>query len=111
MLASRNFSVFVALVSMVTFSMVGCCGGNCGGLPFGKNHVSQGASSQSCSTCGSGASYSAPTQSFAMPSQSYSTPSQGYSTEGFSSHLPSSVQGVTGDFPTSIPSIGGSGSR
>jgi len=82
MLAFRNFSICAALLSMVAFTLTGCCSGNCG-LLHGAGASAPVSHSGGCDTCGGGATYSAPAQSFATPTSSYSSPS--YSTQGFSS--------------------------
>ena len=100
MFALRNFSVCVALVSMVTFSMTGCCGGKCGlfggGAAVGSHAVSAPASS-GCTTCGTSQS------SYSVPSESYSAPTydQGYSS------VPTSAGSGTVNAPSvSVPSAG-----
>ena len=117
MLAFRNFSVCVALVSMVAFSMTGCCSGGCGLFSGrGAGQATSQSVGHSCETCSGGTSYSTPAQSFTTP-QSYSAPSQTYSTQDFSGsagsgtvNLPA-VQSSGGSGSISVPSGGGSGSR
>jgi len=94
----RNFSICVALVSMAAFTITGCCSGNCGLLGGGAGSAVPSHSGGSCSTCGTGGSYSSPTQSFASPT--YAAPTESYSTQGFS----------TQQFSNSVPTSAGSGS-
>lgn len=126
----RNFSICVALVSMAAFTITGCCSGNCGLLGGGAGSAVPSHSGGSCSTCGTGGSYSSPTQSFASPTyaaptESYST--QGFSTQQFSNSVPTSAGSGSVNLPSvqggggqsfgggsgsiSVPSVGGSGGR
>jgi len=138
MLAFRNLSLCAcaAVVSMVAFSMTGCCCGKKAAAPLASPAISQ-----PCTTCGDAGGFSTavptaagsgsvnvPSQSFStptaagsgtvnVPSQSFSTPtaagsgsvnvpSQSFSTPSFNSGS------VGGSGSVNVPSFGGgSGSR
>ena len=113
MLAFRNFSICAALLSMVAFTLTGCCSGNCGLL--GGGAASAPAVSSGCSTCGGGTSFSQPTQSFSNDGFSGGSGTVNVPTAAGSGsvNLPSVNAGGQsfGGGSISVPSVGGSGIR